>query len=434
MKILWFSKTKGTSSFSRITRSILRYLTIDHDITLLSDEKIQRCDNKKDILKYINILQDTSSISFEEFKRLWTMRKSGSENLLEMNMKYVVTQLIDEIYESNNYDLLVLLNGIYEVDWYSERIIECFDMIKAKYPEIKLPKLMIWTPIDYKPSKEIVKNIIKADILVTMTPVMSKIIKQKYNKQTYTLGHGCDIADSGKDGDDKNSDISDLAAIITSNPKLNDTDIIILNANDYVQRKQIKKTVEAFLELLSVSEDNVKSRLKLWLHTNIIKLLSDKEGPINLISQNRKYIVLTNNNIHSSDLHKIYSRCQISLQTSTGEGFSMTNIEHACLGGLQVVPNFLATGYHFSNKKGILIDIKEEKSVSENGFDTIVCYMEINSIVESLKNAVNMVYNNTKEYNDMITLSTNYSKSISWKYISKEFNNILDQTTCSLSN
>ena len=42
---------------------------------------------------------------------------------------------------------------------------------------------------------------------------------------------------------------------------------------------------------------------------------------------------------------------KINIQTSTGEGWSLTNMESALFRSLQVVPNFLACGYHLRHLK-----------------------------------------------------------------------------------
>jgi glycosyltransferase involved in cell wall biosynthesis len=46
--------------------------------------------------------------------------------------------------------------------------------------------------------------------------------------------------------------------------------------------------------------------------------------------------------IPSSDLNNIYNACDVGINTSVGEGFSLTNMEHAITGAPQIVPNHSA--------------------------------------------------------------------------------------------
>ena len=68
--------------------------------------------------------------------------------------------------------------------------------------------------------------------------------------------------------------------------------------------------------------------VKFWLHTKTesieFKLFIAKY--LDLISN--KSLILTNNDISDSELNYIYNCCDIGLQTSTGEGWSLTNCEH----------------------------------------------------------------------------------------------------------
>jgi glycosyltransferase involved in cell wall biosynthesis len=435
-KILWFSKTKGTSSFARVSLSMLSFLTLHHDITLLSDLNIlHRPDNKKGIQKFIGFLEPLETMTFKEYQNAWASRNTTHDDRLEMCMKYLVIQLAEEILK-NDYDFVVLLNGIYEVEWYYTQLMISIEVLKKNADSgKKWPKIMIWTPIDYKPSQPILEGIIGTDILVTMTDKMAEYIENTTGKKTFTLGHGCNIANNNDSSEKCSETINKIISSITSNPKINDKDIIILNANDYVPRKQIKTTIEAFIIFLKaynkenrkVKEDK-KIGVKLWLHTNIKKLMHD---PINvkLILEHRNNIILSDNSITSVHLSKIYQRCQIGIQTSTGEGFSMTNVEHSLLGGLQVVPDFLATGQHYQESRGILYPVSEKDSVNESGHKTIIGVPDsIEVISDALKKAVNMVReNDNNEYRTILNNALIYTKNMTWENIANDFCNIIDQ-------
>ncbi len=388
-KLLWFSKIKGTSSFARVTKSILKELVQFYDITIISDEPFPGT-------KFIKILDDTPTLKYKEFVESWAIERLSTNHSLEMNMKYIVFQILEEL--KNNYDTFVLLNGIYEADFYAN-ILSSF----------KIPRFMIWTPLDFKPEASMVSNIIKADIIVTMSKSSLKDIKCFTDKRVYLLEHGHEMVTDNTEGNIQ----SIIKKVPFNTASIEDSDIIILNANDSVPRKQLKLSIEAFIKYKSTTDAN--TNVKFWLHTNMAKINTELKI---LLNQNKNSIIVTHNNLTDSELQAIYARCKIGLQTSSGEGFSMTNIEHAAHGALQIVPDFLATGDHFKNR-GILIPVKEIKVSSEiPGRNVTVASIDINDVVSCITKAVDIIISGDKS---LIDKSINYAKSFTWSSIAKKF-------------
>src|SRR5690606_21010444 len=87
-----------------------------------------------------------------------------------------------------------------------------------------------------------------------------------------------------------------------------------------------------------------------------------------------KDVIVSHNNVSDDILNMIYKVSQIGLQTSTGEGWSLTNLEHSLFNSIQVVPDFLATGFHFSqeNADGILIKTEKVKHKNEAGHPVFI--------------------------------------------------------------
>jgi glycosyltransferase involved in cell wall biosynthesis len=403
-KLLWFSKIGGTSSFSRVSKSMLKELLLlgIYDITILSDEPYDNC-------KFIKIMQDCHIISYKEF-----IKSIPKERHLEMNMKYIIIQMIAEI-EVNKPDTIVLLNGIYEADFYTALLRNAISSVG--------PKLMVWTPLDFKLGKEMAASIIQADIIATMSPNSVIDIQQFTKKKVHLLEHGYDLynisssspASSPVVSSSSTDDIYKIINNVSYNQscKLDKDDIVILNANNIVPRKQILLTVRAFLKL------DKRGNIKLWIHTDLINM---KKNTVlwNIVRENRSSIILTHNNLSDDQLRMIYKRCQIGLQTSTGEGFSLTNIEHAMYDGLQIVPDFLATGNHFKNDRGILIPVREIESVAEiNNNKVWVAYMNLDDVVDCIEKAVNLV--ESCEQKDIVDRSKSYAKQFTWARIAEQF-------------
>jgi glycosyltransferase involved in cell wall biosynthesis len=386
---------------------MLSLLKNNHDITILSD-------NPFDDLRFIKLLSDIDNIiTYKDFERSWVNTHKKVDNRLEVCMKYIITQLISELYRFN-YDYVVLLNGIYECHWYTPLIKDAIDNMNPKTNV----KLLVWVPLDYIPCPKLCLGIGRADILVTMNYTVAKILGSTLQREIHVLEHGSDIIKDINNTSD--TILNNIISQIPSNPQINQNDIIILNANNYVPRKQIYLTLLAFIALVQKHKD-----IKLWIHTNLKSLKNDVNTSIMpIINKYRDRIILSNNNIIDLQLVEIYKRCQYSLQTSSGEGFSLTNIEHALLGGIQIVPNFLATGYHFKNGRGILIPTKNTLSKSENDLDILVGGMTLDDIIKSLDKAL-MLDEDSK--NNIRNSAKEYASSLTWESIAQKFNDILRQ-------
>jgi hypothetical protein len=330
---------------------------------------------------------DCKGITLDEYMYSWGLTRGITpENALECQVKYSIIQLADLNHEKE-FDYIVICNGIYEAKY----ILSIINQDKEQI--IKNSKLIVWTPIDYIPTYECVKELFTCDCLITMTSVMCDILKNLNNDNRLIIdwvGHGSEL-----NGESSNANVSTSTnasmnrqllikklnakhnVLFMSKNLLNVDDIIILNANNCVDRKRLDLTLKIFERLLNGANTSpdLKKRLKLWLHTDIKKLNGylEKLGiTMKGISNN---IILSNNTTDNETLRDIYTVCRYGLQTSTGEGWSLTNCEHVLYNpsSIQFVPNFLATGLNFSNTdSGVLLPIKPTRSKSEENLDIII--------------------------------------------------------------
>lgn len=116
---------------------------------------------------------------------------------------------------------------------------------------------------------------------------------------------------------------------------------IVLNANRNQPRKRIDLSILGFRQFAKDKKD-----VKLFLHMGMID-----EG-INVIEACQTYgisdkLIVTSMeqsipNLTSDKLNIVYNAADVGFNTSTGEGWGLTNWEHAATGRPQVVPNHSA--------------------------------------------------------------------------------------------
>jgi glycosyltransferase involved in cell wall biosynthesis len=437
-QLLWFCRTSDSSSLSRITDSIIPLLKQDYEITLLSNET-----NIKEI-KHVLMGVDTESVKYADFLRTmpgtFKNGKINDENIRCINMKYIMVQLVDLVYDGD-FDYVLICNGVYEIDWITKILTSSPKYLTNE--KGKKAKLVVWSPIDYIPSLGVIQNVTKADKFITMTPVMKNEIESLIQENiTNTgceidwVGHGSDIVSTNLEPLSRQQIIEKLGSLKTAihaKTPIKSTDIIILNANNYgpldpnldsVQntpgtRKRLDITVKAFLKVLEKNKN-----VKLWIHTNLksfFEMLAIEDISITTFIDN---VILSNNNITNEELTLIYQLSDISIQTSTGEGWSLTNLEAAMYRSLQVVPDFLACGYHFK-ERGILIPVTRKTIKNEGGLNVVIGEVSVNDTVEKVEEAIEVLKDQEK-LDKILDDAYNYSKEYTWSKISEKLLSILN--------
>jgi len=427
--ILWFCQSSANSSLSRITDSVLPLLTKDFNVSLLS--------NKSNLTGIKNIIMgsDTKSVTYKEFMECQST--VNEETIRSLNMKYIMVQIVDLIYE-NDFKYLMICNGIYEIDWFTKVLLSSPKFLINKNG--KRTKLVVWAPIDYIPTIKVIEGVVQADLFLTMTPIMTDEIKKLTNLETNInhVGHGSDIS-LNNETLSRSFVIKELnkmrsQKLIFCKKLIEETDIIILNANNYGPlnknetsvintpgtRKRLDITVKAFLKILPTNP-----RLKLWIHTNLksfFDMMSIEEISLQTFADN---IILSNNIFDNNQLGLIYRAGQISLQTSYAEGWSLTNLEASMYRSLQVVPDFLACGYHFKNGRGILIPTTRKTIKNEGGHDVIIGEVSIDDTAEKLLEAIELL-DNPKSLEIVLDAAYNYSSDHTWVKVAEKLTNLLN--------
>ena len=410
-KLFWFSKIGTKDSFSRIGEAILPILKNDYDYKLYTI-----------INKNFNIKEDVLDI----FDEIITMGDDINEGDLKLNEKEYSSYMNRNIGSDMNYSLLqglakcrekkiknfFITMGVYENNFFMKTI----ESIRNSYYSYLLDDIYIilYLPIDYIPSEESVKYIIKSDKIITTVPYMVNILKKLNAPVINWVEHGLDERFK-RFPVEKRSKLLEILNSVTNiwNGKcsIKENDIIILNANLYYERKRIESTIKAFNE---VSKKMIGYNLKLWLHG------CGTEKMINLVDN--KNLLITSKKLSNSELNLVYNICQIGLQTSWGEGWSLTNCEHGMLGGLQVVPDWLACGYHFRDGRGILIPVDKQLAYNEEKCEVILGIPDQKQVEDKLCEAVKMI--SEQKYNPEKTIE--YLKQYTWKSACKKIDDVIE--------
>ena len=379
MKILWFGDIGRNTSFSRISESVLPRLSADSPAVYGRAVSCYVLAPPRSLIKSVDALRHATKVyhvgdPIPSIGMTWELfRTTGGRtetSPLSLNMKYALLQAI-QYSKDENIDYIIFVIGIYEADWFMNLY------NNARLTQV-LPKVIVWTPLEYKPTHKVVENICKADMIFTMTNSGMESIQAALalpRKNIYVVPHAVSKCFYKIP---RRKAYKYLKPIIKT---LNKDDLIILNANNYVERKQIHLTIEAFAA--------VKGGKKLWLHTNtknpeFIRMMEHYRKKFNFSEDE---IILTMNDASEETLNHIYNFCQIGLQTSWGEGWSLTNCEHAITGAIQVVPDFLATGEHF-RRTGYAYQVGEKEYINEAGHTVTVADIKLDNILPVLKNAI----------------------------------------------
>lgn len=369
--IFWFSNYYDNTSFGRVANSLLVHLT-DCRVHSILEKPIENNIFYKSIYCLCDItLLSGKTFTYEEFRDL-----NAKMNERWCVIKYVFLQAL---YYCKNHAItkMIILTGYSEYIWYQQliKLIEESKDILAKNIDIMFYVPMDYIPLDHTPSEYV--SVLPLIEDVGYVPHAIDSIFKKLNIEN-----------------------NQLIKMVNDKFKidLKGDEIVVLNANRNIKRKNIQLTIDSFNQLIK-SNTYGGTKLRLWLHIDNLNGLENVP----------KDCIITSN-LGSSDLCLIYNVCQIGIQTSSGEGWSFTNCEHAVCGGLQVVPNFLATGYHFSEGRGILMNV--QLCVKQYGVISSVTKEEV---VNSLTKAIKVIQKESKESIDYYNNCVNHFSQYNWK-------------------
>jgi D-inositol-3-phosphate glycosyltransferase len=129
-----------------------------------------------------------------------------------------------------------------------------------------------------------------------------------------------------------------------------------------MNRNQGRKKIEISLQGFALFAENKPENVKFYYHGGVV------DQGVNVLKLSTRYgiterLIVTNieqgaQRIPVEHLNMIYNGCDVGLNTSLGEGWGLTSIEHAVIGAPQVVPAHSACLELFSDV-GITMGINQ---------------------------------------------------------------------------
>lgn len=199
---------------------------------------------------------------------------------------------------------------------------------------------------------------------------------------------------------------------------------VVLNANRNQPRKRIDITSWAFRDFAKGKDD-----VRIYMH------MGTTDSGIDIIETAVRYgysekLVITANtaslpSVPVDRLNLIYNGTDIGINTSEGEGWGLTNWEHAATGKLQMVPNSSAPAEIW--KPGTAVFLETEGHTMFPNINTVGDTVKVSSVVEKLEWAYeDWKTNDSKEINEIARAGYDLVlNSPSWKDVANEFNKVI---------
>jgi len=294
------------TGFSRVTHSIVKFLKDRYDFTGLG----------------VNYRGDPHNYDFPIYPAM-----GGIGHI------YGFDRLIGLI-NSNEFDFIYMLNDPWIIDGYLQEL--------EKYDLKNVPPIVTYFPVDAEEHDKgwfglfpkYVKKVItytqfgKGVVNTTIPDLNVEVIPHGVDREIfYRMYDNRVIAKKYLFGPQTLKNLGDADELF-----------IVLNANRNQPRKRLDITMEGFSKFAKDKPDYVK----LYMHCGIRDASMDipKLG-VRLDIDDRIIVTNTNTGVQTvtvEELNAIYNGCDVGINTSTGEGWGLTNIEHAITGAPQIVP------------------------------------------------------------------------------------------------
>jgi len=249
---------------------------------------------------------------------------------------------IQELCTVEKPDIIFILNDMWIVDNYLNAIKNIY-----KGAERYMPKLVVYTPVDAEDhDKDWYNHMHSAAELVVYTNFAKRVVDKAMGEIPNTIHRPVSIIPHGVDQSmfyKLDATPYDLRMKFFPGRKdIAESPFIVLNANRNQPRKRLDLTMEGFKLFLEKRPGNHYLYMHCGIndeHINIVKL-AIRFGL-------EKHLLLTNQSqtiqqISEDRLNEVYNLCDVGINTSTGEGFSLVQAEHAVTGAPQIVADHSA--------------------------------------------------------------------------------------------
>jgi glycosyltransferase involved in cell wall biosynthesis len=318
---------------------------------------------------------------------------------------------IRQLIEAVKFDFIFILNDAWVIDKYLEVL------KKAQSEKVKIPRIIVYFPVDSEDhDPDWYKNFDIVETIITYTEFGKNVVKKaKPELNIMVLPHGIDSEDFYK----KFTNRKDAKKYLfgEKQPDLIDS-FIFLNANRNQPRKRLDITMKAF----SYFAEN-KPNVKLYMHCGV------RDAAIDLPKLSMRYgidnkLIITSltlgvQAVSIEKLNNIYNACDVGVNTSMGEGWGLTSMEHAITGAPQVVGNHSSCAEVFSDCS---ITVNPKLSYT---FDHIMTSGKLVDPID-VADAFEKIYSNKKLYKELSEkgIEKFTRPEYQWANISKKFEEI----------
>jgi D-inositol-3-phosphate glycosyltransferase len=329
---------------------------------------------------------------------------------------YLGLKRLDDILIRTDPEIIFILNDVWVVNKY-------LDLIKKHYTGKSLPKIVTYFPIDAEEhDPDWYKHFDIVSQAVTYTEFAKNVVSKVAPEiDVKIIPHGV----NKKEFFQLFSIRKEAKKILFSKPELSflvEDSFIFLNANRNQARKKVDITIEAFKLFAENKPDNVR----LYLHMGI------EDAAVDIVKFAKRLgifprVLYTNMNkgiqkIPTDKLNLIYNATDVGLNSGLGEGWSLTNMEHAVTGAPQVVADHSALSEIYKDI-GLLVP-----PVSDWIFDKVMTRGKLIT-AESLAEKMELIYSNKELYTSLSLASKNkfLSPEYSWEVIGKQWNQVFKE-------
>lgn len=242
-----------------------------------------------------------------------------------------------QLLNQHEFDLVFILNDAWVLSYY-------LDVIKQHVKKERIPPIVVYFPVDsVGHDPEWYRDFDIVTQAVTYTEFGQKVVNQAApNLNLKVIPHGVESTDFYKIYENRTPTRQALFGQKFEETGDYEDMFIVLNANRNQPRKRLDITFAGF----SIFARNKPENVKLYMHAGVT------DASIDLIKQSRRYDIerrlIISANVHGvmrlpvERLNLIYNACDVGVNTSMGEGWGLTNIEHAVTGAVQIVPRHSA--------------------------------------------------------------------------------------------
>lgn len=384
-KVLWISDLVTPTGFARVSHSIIGSgMLDDFEVVGLG----------------INYRGDPHNYSFPIFPASIGGKIFGEDRLVAL-------------LNNSKFDLLFMLNDSWVINNYLR-------VIKQYVNKDRIPKIVVYFPVDSENhDSEWYSNFDIVTKAVTYTEFARSVVNSENcspNLKLEVIPHGVDNEIFYK----KFTNRKDAKNFLFAGKK-DPNSFIFLNANRNQPRKRLDITLKGF-ELFSHGKDDVFMYMHCGVrdaHIDVAKLASRYGIDSKLILTSLTPGV---QRVSDAQLNDIYNACDVGINTSMGEGWGLTSIEHAMTGAPQIVPDHSACAEVFSDC-GLLVN-----PITDFTFDNSMTTGKLIS-PEGLAEKMELIYKDKKLYKELSNLSIEkFSKDFySWKEITKDWKRVFKE-------